>query len=239
MLGKTLKYYDHHPYLGVEFSSTMDWGHHIKNTVNKGQSSLNVLRRNLSGCSQETKSRAYTTMVRPILEYASSAWDPFQATHIDVLEAVQRRAARFACRNYSREASVTTMLSSLGWRLLQERRFVSRQAMLYKTINQQTATRMPSYITPASQSNRESHNIRFNTPIPKMDLYKFSYFPRTVRAWNILPQHIVQAQSVGMFKELLMKEFTNGHMYMVAPKDTTKTPRLGSTSCVSAVGPIY
>ena len=174
------------------------------------------------------------------MEYASSAWDPFQGTHITALEAVQRRAARFACGNYSREASVSDMLNKLGWRTLQERRFIARQAMFYKTVNQQTATALPSHITPvSSRPTRESHNIRFTVPSTHMDLYLYSYFPRTVRFWNILPKHIVEAQSVDILKELLLKDFLNGHMYMVAPKSTEETPRLGSTSCVSAVGPVY
>ena len=240
MLGKTLAHYDHHPYLGVELSSGMDWGHHVKNTVAKGQRSLNVLRRNLSGCSQETKSKAYTTMVRPILEYASNVWDPFQGTQIAALEAVQRRAARFACRNYSREASVTAMLNSLGWRLLQERRFISRQAMFFRAIKQQTATLLPSYITPPpARSIRSSHDTRYVVPSGNADYYRHSYFPRTVRAWNILPDHVVQAQDVDTFKDLLRKEFLDGHMYMVAPKNTEDTLRLGSTSSVRSVGAIY
>ena len=130
MLGKTLQHCDHHPYLGVELSSDMSWNHHIKDVTAKAQRSLNMLRRNLSGCSQDTKARAYTTMVRPILEYAGSVWDPYHQGQITALEAVQRRAARFACRMYDREASVTAMLDTLGWRTLQERRFIAQHTLL-------------------------------------------------------------------------------------------------------------
>ena len=77
--------------------------------------------------------------------------------HINALQAIQHRAARFACVNYEREASVGTMQQQLGWRPLQKRRFI-RQAMLFKTVmsvqkteatllpKQQTATTLPSYI---------------------------------------------------------------------------------------------
>jgi len=44
---------------------------------------------------------------------------------------VQRRAARFLCNNYSREASVTAMLDELGWRSLKQRRTDQRLIMLY------------------------------------------------------------------------------------------------------------
>jgi hypothetical protein len=34
--------------------------------------------RNLKGSSKNTKERAYITLVRPILEYASIVWDPHE-----------------------------------------------------------------------------------------------------------------------------------------------------------------
>ena len=121
MLGETLQHYDHHPYLGVELARDMCWGHHINQTARKAQNSLNMLRRNLHGCSRTTKGLAYSTMVRPILEYAGTVWDPYQSNHIKTLEAVQRRAARWTTQDYDRESSVSAMLDTLGWRTLQER----------------------------------------------------------------------------------------------------------------------
>ena len=114
----------------------MSWNHQIKGMTAKAQRSLNMLRRNLSGCSQTTKARAYTTMVRSILEYAGCVWDPYYKKHIKAVEAVQRRAARWACRNYDYRAEIkATVTNTLDWRTLQERRFVSRQCMLYKAIH--------------------------------------------------------------------------------------------------------
>ena len=62
-------------------------------------------------------------MVRPVLEYGSSIWDP----HIDKLqkelEKVQNRAARFVTRNYVYETgSMTGILGQLKWESLKKRR---------------------------------------------------------------------------------------------------------------------
>ena len=73
MLDTKLKYYDHHPYLGVEIAQDLDWEEHIKAMITKAHRSLNLLCRNLSGCSRET----YNTMVRPIREYAGVVWEPY------------------------------------------------------------------------------------------------------------------------------------------------------------------
>ena len=56
----------------------------------------------------------YKCLVRPILEYGSSFWDPHYECLIDDLEKVQKRAARFVTRNYTYEkGSMTDILKKL------------------------------------------------------------------------------------------------------------------------------
>ena len=43
------------------------------------------------------------------MEYASTVWSPHTATDITKLEAVQRRSARWATRDYQRNSSVTPL----------------------------------------------------------------------------------------------------------------------------------
>ena len=66
---------------------------------------------------------AYKGLVRPILEYGSSVWDPHYEGLIDDLEKVQKRTARFVTRNYTYEkGSMTGILKKLKWESLQKRR---------------------------------------------------------------------------------------------------------------------
>ena len=69
--GKTLKEVEPHPYLGLELDQDLSFRQHTNQTVSKAQRNLNLLRRNLSGCSETTKGHAYNALVRPVLEYAS------------------------------------------------------------------------------------------------------------------------------------------------------------------------
>ena len=48
-------------------------------------------------------------MVCPILEYASSVWDPHTTANIQKLESVQRCAARFCLNDHSHYSSMTNM----------------------------------------------------------------------------------------------------------------------------------
>ena len=107
--GSTLEEVEHHPYLGVELGNDLNWNHHIDQTTTKANGILAFLRRNLNKCSKEVKEKAYTTLVRPNLEYGSSVWDPFRQYQIDAVEMVQRRAARFVTGQYNRYQSVTSM----------------------------------------------------------------------------------------------------------------------------------
>ena len=54
-------------------------------------------------------------MVRPIVEYANTVWSPYTKQNTSLLEAVQRRAARFVFHEFSYSSSVTSMLQQLGW----------------------------------------------------------------------------------------------------------------------------
>jgi hypothetical protein len=41
------------------------------------------------------KSLAYTSLVRPILEYGTVCWDPFREGQINAFDQVQKKAAKF------------------------------------------------------------------------------------------------------------------------------------------------
>ena len=83
------------------------------------------------------KAKAYSNLVRPVLEYASIVWDPHSQALIRQTEHVQRQAARFATGNYfSRDPGcVTSMLQQLVWEPLQHRRARNRAIMFYRIVN--------------------------------------------------------------------------------------------------------
>ena len=87
-------------YLGIIISSDLKWNTHIDNILNKANQILGFIKRHLSKCDKTMKLLAYKTLVRPILEYSSSVWDPEYVYQIDKLERIQRRAARFILTRY-------------------------------------------------------------------------------------------------------------------------------------------
>ena len=75
MNGVPLDIVAHHPYLGVELSSNLNWSFHIENIIGKANRSLGFIRRSLYFYPEGVKIEAYLTLVRPCLEYACSIWD--------------------------------------------------------------------------------------------------------------------------------------------------------------------
>ena len=70
--------------------------------------------RNLYSCPPDVKEAAYKGLVRPVLEYGSSVWNPHTHGLQEDLEKVQNRAARFATGNYVFETgSMTGILGQL------------------------------------------------------------------------------------------------------------------------------
>ena len=114
--GTVLENVDNIKYLGVTITNDLKWNRHISNICTKANRTLGFLRQTLFSCPQNVKEAAYKGMVRPILEYGSSVWDPHPDKLQKELEKVQNRAARFVTRNYDYETgSMTGILGQLKW----------------------------------------------------------------------------------------------------------------------------
>ena len=70
--GTVLENVDNIKYLGVTITNDLKWNTHISNICTKANITLGFL----FSCPQNVKEATYKGMVRPILEYESSVWDP-------------------------------------------------------------------------------------------------------------------------------------------------------------------
>ena len=186
-------------YLGLTFHNTLTWSFHINNIVNRASKILNFLRRNLYKCSQEVKTAAYISLVRPLMEYASIVWDPHQITYINSLERIQRRAARWTTSDYSRLSSVTAILQSLKWPTLELRRKVARLSFFHKIMYNLSPVHLPSYFCTTNKPTRYCHPLHIIIPFTSTSAYQASFFPRTIKDWNILPESLIEINNNNLF----------------------------------------
>ena len=186
--------------------------------MSEGKPQMNERRVNHS-CMPKTKEMAYKTLVHPTLEYASSSWEPFQKNHMDRLESVQRKAARFITVQYQRDVIVTgPALGRPHMEISEDNRLEARLHAL-KTLCGLTACNIPPYITPHNTTNRASH------------------MQQTARSMSQLPTPAPNCW--GLQDQHLHKDFVDGRMHMVPPMGhyAWHWPRLGSASSVTVVGP--
>ena len=141
--GQKLKHVDAVKYLGVQISHDLRWDKHIDYITSKANSTLSFLRRNINISNPRVKEQSYTTLVRPVLEYSQTVWDPYTAGGVNKIESVQRRAARFTLSRYRRTSSVSAMLAELNWQTLAERRRLARLTIFYKIHYNLVAITMP------------------------------------------------------------------------------------------------
>ena len=196
--GHTLEVVDSGKYLGVHLTNDLTWHKHVDATVAKASKTLGFLRRNLSECTTHVKSAAYTSLVRPTLEYSSAVSDP-SSTDINKLEKVQRQAARFVHSNYFDRTPgyVSKMVLDLGWEPLKKRRQFDRLTTLYKIQRGLVETYTGDIVGPNDKRTRGQQ--RLYQPTATVTVYKNS-FPRAIREWNLLPINVTDAATLEEFR---------------------------------------
>ena len=127
--------------------------------TNKANPKLSFLRRNLKGCPEKLKQTAYFSLIRSFMEYGVTFLGPIPK--VQKVEMVQRRAARFVKRRYSRFSSVSDMFDVLGWPPLSQRRQEAQLILFYKIINGFVQMPFESVLVEAYKGTRRKHNMKF------------------------------------------------------------------------------
>ncbi len=114
-----------------------------------------------------------------------------------------RRAARYVTNRYHSTSSVTDMLQKLNWPSLEIRRTRIRLIMFYKIIHHVVAIHpLDTLLLPTTTITRYSRHTYKHIRTDK-DSYKYSFYPRTLIQWNLLPIHVHEAVTVDAFKAFI------------------------------------
>ena len=161
--GHMLEKADTAKYLGVSLHKHCSWSPHIHQTANKANNTCAFLQQNLRMAPMTIRTRAYESLVLPILEYSGVVWHPHTAVEVNRPEIVQRRYARYVCHDYGRTSSVTSMLKNIGWEQLEERYAKSRVTMLYRIVNNVVDIPATDYLLQAP-TTRKNNDATFCVP---------------------------------------------------------------------------
>ena len=105
----------------------------------------------------------YGSIIRPLhqLFIKLLSGHSYHDKDINKVEAVQRRAARWATRDYRYTSSVTATLKDLNWRPLDQRRIDCRLLMMYKVTYDIVAIPAPEYLVRNTRQSRHIHSLAY------------------------------------------------------------------------------
>jgi len=190
-------------YLGIILCSDLSWADHVNYTVKKAWKALHFTMRILRKGNSNTKSLAYVSLVRPILEYGASCWDSYREGQINALDRVQKKAAKFVHHKISP-----------NWESLASRRKVPRLCALYKAYCGERAwkdigdsLKRPYYLS------KVDHVRKIRTRRQRTDRGKYSFVNRTIGDWNQLPAEVLETLlcKPTTFRKRLRKVITEWH----------------------------
>ena len=181
-------------YLGVVITSKLNWSDHCRKVAS---ASLNRLHRAMYGCTDDAKSLAYKALVRPCMEYCSTVWSPHTAKNINILESVQRRAARWIKSKYDStlyqwSKSSDDCLKELKWPTLASRRLYQSVVMLHSIMNNQTPINFYHHFDFNTNPTR-SHPLTLKSRSSSINAFRYSFFVNTPFEWNSIPYEILSA----------------------------------------------
>ena len=103
-------------------------------------------------------------------------------------------AAWFVIRNYVYETgSISGILGQLKWKSLKKRIKDNRLILLYKGLKGKV---MIDDLIPKTRHCRNQHTWFFQIPSASKGVYKNSFFPRTIRVWNDLPESLISSSEL-------------------------------------------
>ena len=182
--------------LGIYISKNLKFKHQVDHAAGKASSVVAMLRNTFVSRDPFLWKKLYTTYVRPHLEFAIQAWNPYQNGDINTLEKIQRMATKVGClkrKSYDERRRI------LGLTTLEQRRIRGDLILKYKLekgldlINWQN----PPLVSEERASRRPQHRRE----IVKNCAPRFNFFNNRVAAfWNNLPDEIVNAKSLNSFK---------------------------------------
>ena len=210
MSGISLQVVEEHDYLGVRLHHKLSWSPHVNHICNKVNCILGFLNRNLHHTPQNIKEYTCKQLVLPSVDYCSSIWDPYIKSDISKLEMLQHRVARFVMNkpwNRHRQQhneSITKMLADLHWPTLQNRRKQAHLILMFKIVNANLTVPVRCLPLPSSLTcTRANHPMKYAHLQSNMDIYKYSFLPRTIPQWNNLQIENIETLTLTAFKEQL------------------------------------
>jgi ribonucleases P/MRP protein subunit RPP40 len=200
MGGKVLEEVQEEKDLGIIVSDNFKVGKQCLKAAKKGNQVLGMIARTFASRKTKIVIPLYKSLVRPHLDYCVQAWKPHLRKDIERLEMVQRRATRMVeeCRgkDYEKRLELCRLTT------LETRAHRADLLEVYKILHKMEKVKEGDFFTMDTGRGR-GHSLKLYKKRVRLDAAKFSFGNRVCTEWNRLPDAIVTASSINVFKNRL------------------------------------
>ena len=191
--------------LGVTIDSGLTYSNHIYDKVNVAYRMLGIINRNFKYLDKFSFILLYKSLVRSHVEFAHSVWSPYKKGLIYDVEKVQKRATKMiqGCKN----KTYKERLEFLQLPTLIYRRLRGDMIEVYKILHDIYDQSVVPSLVKHTDSRTRGNVFKLKVERCNYDIRKYSFCNRVICLWNSLPDSVVCACSLNMFKSYLDKHW--------------------------------
>ena len=201
-----------HKHLGLTLSTDLHFHEHAKTIIRTVNTLLMPIYPVARFLSRQTLEKIYMTYIRPHFDYCDFIYDGnLTLTDAKRLQTLQNRCARLVTGALFRSPT-TSLLNDLGWERLETRRLIHKILFFHRLYYHNPP--LPTYLTDILTGTRHDNTgLRLrnesNVSVPQTSLISFqrSYFPSTIRQWNLLPLTLRNSTSRTDFARQVWQRF--------------------------------
>ncbi|XP_055492473.1 uncharacterized protein LOC129697841 [Leucoraja erinacea] len=187
--------------LGVMVHQSLKVGMQVQQAVKKANGMLAFIAKGFEYRSGEVLLQLYRVLVRPHLEYCVQFWSPNLRKDILAIEGVQRRFTRLIPGMSG--LSYEERLDKLGLHSLEFRRLRGDLIETYKILKSLDRLDAGRLFPMLGKSRTRGHSLRIRGKSFRTEMRKTFFTQTVVNLWNSLPQNVVEASSLAIFKREL------------------------------------
>jgi ribonucleases P/MRP protein subunit RPP40 len=187
--------------LGLYVRNDLKWSEQCSKAASKASSVLGMIKRAFRTVDRDGFKILYNTYVRPQLEYCAQVWSPHYKKDVECLEKIQRRATCLV-RGFQK-MKYEQRLKELELMTLQQRRKRGDLIETYKIMSGLERVEASKFFTRAGTVHLRGNSLKMYKKQARIDVRRCFFSMRVVEEWNKLPEVVVKAENIEMFKRRL------------------------------------
>jgi hypothetical protein len=193
--------------LGVLFDKNLRFSQHIQAKVAHAYGILCLIQRNFRYLDSRSFICLYKSLVRSHLEYCNAVWAPHRLGDIKLIEKVQMRATKSI--SSLKHLPYTERLKVLGLPTLHYRRVRGDMILVYLILHGYYDSAAVCQLKLSDVCWTRGNTYKLHPTLVKDKFARNFFVNRVIKIWNSLPDTVVGAPSVNIFKNLLDKHWAN------------------------------